>query len=50
MQGPIALQRALAKRRRAMKRALRAAGIQVPAYALYREAALRKLVRDRLVS
>lgn len=40
--------RAQAKRRAAMKRWLRARGVRVPAFTLYSESALRKLVRDNM--
>ena len=44
--GPIAIARAAATRRRAMKRWLRACGIKYSSRAMYDENALRKLVRN----
>lgn len=44
--GPIARERRIAIRRRAMKRWLRARGIAYSAHDMYSESALRKLVRD----
>ena len=49
MRNAITIARKQAIRRRAMKRLLRAHGVPISKFAMYNEAALRKLIRDKLV-
>jgi len=49
MNNAIVHARKQAIRRRAMKRLLRAYGVPISKFAMYNEAALRKLVRDKVI-